>query len=537
MQTEHPEYLQELIEAQIQKIERITCGGGGARGAAYSGSFRALVHTGLFSEVQDVSGTSAGAIAAALMACGANPEEFRENLLNTFFPDLLGEFVGQLFRKNPEGISFVTKDGQPLEDLIRKIIIQILRRVLDEIPLLDYPKENDFQEVLQKIKSDEPIITFGDLNILHQYFPSIFKKLLLPGVERKTGNIHIFNYINTPEVEIARACRASASIPVLLQPVSIEIQGKLIEFVDGAYYDDLPTDYFDVDEEGELSNNHPNKTLVFAFSEGLNNEKNKIFQALYGRTSFDSDWIDYLKNNVILNFFADLKSSYKHTDQKEIGLKKLREKYPLRTVELRIGDIEPTDFHKVNTFSRVVDALGYLDTVNYICNHELQNPEAFDAEAFYSNFVTTFKYIYKATLKGSGRNHKNNSLYQQLDCLDSEIAICQFIKEKVEQNLDSLEAFALSRTVELLNKNINAEQLLKETYEVSFKHSPFFSISKISGHTIFRSETLHRSLEKHSMFFLHQKQDQAKTRTNSIFKTLQHIEQFNTEHENWLQNK
>lgn len=513
--------LQQGQDAHQQRIERVVCSGGGAKGVVYPGSYRAMKDTGILKGVKAFSGASAGAITAALMALGISPAVFREKLLTTNLKDLMGTGVGKILGKNAAGIAFITKDGQPLEQFIRENIITTVRSSLKSLKDLDAIAKQDpeFNKLVNKIKGENPRITFGDLALFNRYFPDQFKQLTISAVQFPGGEVQIFNDKLTPNVEIALACRASASIPVVLEPVEIEINGVIKKFVDGGVYDNLPTDYFDGQENGEfVKNKKPRQTMVFAFGEGLDNKNNQIFQALYGKRwdevvtdesiatildaainlskkiiaeggecdspkgeaqlitqsvkmilkslvgnhamtmdeskeimsamnkcinnvllqpeknkkfwqaykqekdefsrimllthvvkekmkpiLYDAGIIEKLKRNVLIEVLGGLNASYKNTSQKEMGYQKLRKEYVFCTVELRVGNIKTTDFDKATKSARVMDALGYLDTVNYITNHELHDPKVFNVDKFFVDLMNQFEHIHRATILGSGK--------------------------------------------------------------------------------------------------------------------------------------
>lgn len=650
-----------LKAAQRQKIERVVCSGGGAKGVVYAGSYKAMKDTGFFKGVREFSGASAGAITAAFMATGMSPNLLREQLFATNLKDLMGHTIGKFFGKNPPGVSFLTKDGQLLEDFIRDNIIQVIKNSLQRIR--DRAREEEdpgLEELCRKLEGAKPSITFADLALLNRYFPEDFKKLRVPAVKFPGGEVQIFNSELTPDVEIALACRASSSIPVVLKPVEIEVDGRKQKFVDGGLYDNLPADCFDQGENGKfLANQKPMQTIIFAFGEGLDDKKNPVFQALYGHhwddaisneflndifkvvfarckgkrfalpqeeaeliigevkkvvnelqtrgfiasseaqvvtramtkalrnlllkpeenqifwqhyhseknqdakrellaafikqdmkpVLYQAGFIEKLKRDVLVEMFGGMKAAYKNTAQKEIGYQKLHSDYTLRTVELRVGTIKTTDFSKATRLARVMDSLGYLDTVNYITNHELNDPDDFDTSQFYINLVHVFTNIYKATLLSSGKEWQQDILLQEIQELkeqlktgrasisDAEInrQVYQFIKDKVEVRLDSVEAFALSRAVEFHNKALTAEELFKETYEQGFKRSGVFSLSNITGCKFFRSASLHASLQNKDMFHLfnQQKKSEVSTRTDKVFSVLSDIGDFADAYQSW----
>jgi len=81
--------MEALYQAQNQAITRLVFSGGGAKGVVYPGSYRALQQTGVLSSVSDISGASAGAITASLIAIGMPSADFRMKSLTTNFANLI----------------------------------------------------------------------------------------------------------------------------------------------------------------------------------------------------------------------------------------------------------------------------------------------------------------------------------------------------------------------------------------------------------------------------------------------------------------
>lgn len=643
-----------------KSIERIVCSGGGAKGVVYPGAYKALEETGIIKHVKHIAGSSAGAINAALMAVGMPTMLARQYLLNTNLKDLIGKKIGHLFLKNTPGISFITRDGEPLESFIRFHILNTVKSFLDTDPevQLHLGHDDDLKMLFDRLHGDKPIFTFEDLSILNRLFPRHFKKLTVTAVRFPNGQIQIFNSKLTPHVEIALACRASSSIPVLLKPVEIDINGEKHAYIDGGFYDNLPTDYFDMKEDLSFTKNTiPIKTLVFAFGDGLDNGRNTVYKALYGvrwdesitdailenivdnaidiyhhlntpekivasaqrqaqlilkalqqelvkqveagvlrvqesnmiasaikkifetlvltlnkdprfwddtsdssiyehRLKFLTDFIklkmkpvlylinatmmEKLKRHVLVRTLGDLAVPYDNLALKEEGFHKLRSEYPLRTVELRVGTIGAQDFSQASKLSRVMDALGYLDTINHVTNHELHDPAVFNSKQFYVDIMDNFEHIYRAILDGAGSDYKNNALTLEIQVLRNKFTLLgksqaiisrqlyQLVKDKVEQHLDSAAAFALTRAIEFRNHTLSADELFKETYEESFKRSHFFSQSNISGTCLYKTAAVHEALKNKSMFTLYRlkKPTEERTRTDSVFDSLNNILDF-----------
>ena len=298
-------------KARESILERVVCSGGGARGVVYSGAYKAIEETGLLKGINELSGSSAGAITAALIAVGMAPTDFYNISLKTNFADLMGDRVGSIFAENKEGVCYLTRDGKPLEHFIRQHIICSVKTFIDRLEDVDViaGKNVDFSDILIKFEKENPRFTFSDLAVFNRLFPNEFKRLIITAVKFPDGNIQVFNCEHTPDVEIAVACRASASLPVFLEPVEIELSTKKEKFVDGGFLDNLPTDYFDTDDSGAfIKNKMPEKTVVLSFGDGVDNTRNPVFQALYGPR-----WDEIISNErleLVLKESLDLLKTY-----------------------------------------------------------------------------------------------------------------------------------------------------------------------------------------------------------------------------------
>lgn len=155
----------------------IAFSGGGAKAAAHCGALQALKEYGIKPDV--VSGTSAGALVAALYASGFTPKQMIETFQGmNFFKDIVTPSV-------PKGGLF---DSRPLVELIKK--------------QLPYSRLEDL-----------PVPTFIVASDMEQGVPKIFTK-----------------------GEIAPRVVASCSIPVIFQPISI----NGVHYVDGGAFQNLP---------------------------------------------------------------------------------------------------------------------------------------------------------------------------------------------------------------------------------------------------------------------------------------------------------
>jgi len=275
-------------------ISRLVFSGGGAKGAVYPGAYAALKETGVFEGVKDIAGSSAGAFTAALLAVGMSTEEFQRDLVKLNFTELLGE---------PSENAWITKDGKPIYDFLRNTIKNLVLTFLKNQNLDD---SHGCWTLFHDLDQNDHSPTFSDLEKLTIFWPERFKRLTVTAVVENGGTLKIFNHYDTPNVEIALACRASGALPIFLTPVEIEGQ----KYIDGGIHDNIPTEFFDKnDATNTYDNKFQDQTLVFAFLDGYKNDKltttqrifeyffggSSVFKALYGSRKDEHENIELFK--------------------------------------------------------------------------------------------------------------------------------------------------------------------------------------------------------------------------------------------------
>lgn len=192
--------------------------GGGVKGIAYPGALQVLQSNGILTGIENVAGTSAGSIAAALVALGYTAEEMQALLLDLDF---------QRF-----------EDGSSLGGPWR-----LFRR-------FGWFEGDYFLEWMQcrvKEKTGNPHSTFADL---HADRPR-FKDLYVVSSDLSRRRSQVFSYEKSPDLPVAQAVRASMSIPLFFE--AFYIDDKLFGesgqrrdlFVDGGVFDNYPIDLFD----------------------------------------------------------------------------------------------------------------------------------------------------------------------------------------------------------------------------------------------------------------------------------------------------
>ncbi len=199
--------------------------GGGIRGLAYPGALQVLEQKGIINKIENVCGTSAGAIMGLMIALNYNSHE-----IDSIFSNLkIQQF----------------NDGN---------VFGIYRRVKKEYGIF---KGDKFEEWLSKLileKTGNAEITFSQLHQLH-LTNKIFKDLYCTGTNVTKQKLQILSWQHSPEMKLKTAVHISGCIPVYYKPVAIDsnwqevsVKKKLKNidlYVDGGVINNYPINIFD----------------------------------------------------------------------------------------------------------------------------------------------------------------------------------------------------------------------------------------------------------------------------------------------------
>lgn len=199
-------------------LRNLALEGGGVKGLVYPGALQVLQGEGVLPKIEKVAGTSAGSIVAALIALGYSPEEMQALMLDLDFKQF--------------------EDGSELggpERFFRKF---------------GWFKGDYFLEWMQcrvQEQTGSPDATFADLH----KDSSKFKDLFVLSTDLSRRRSQVFSFDHSPDLPVARAVRASMSIPLFFEGYSIDdaLFGERGEkqdlFVDGGVLDNYPIELFD----------------------------------------------------------------------------------------------------------------------------------------------------------------------------------------------------------------------------------------------------------------------------------------------------
>lgn len=212
-------------------ITDLILSGGGAKGVAYSGFVDTLETTGAMDLIRTISGSSAGAISAALLASGMNHAGFDRisddislvSLLNSTDPDASKKQdgwskLGEKLKKLPlaqllcDLLPRLGSKGMPLEELIRK---ESCAALLQRCAEAEATLSGEARQVVDNVQ-EKGLVTFADLAVLSKEIPQI-KTVEITGTAmfEDGAQLVVFSADLTPDMDIAVAAHISASLPIV----------------------------------------------------------------------------------------------------------------------------------------------------------------------------------------------------------------------------------------------------------------------------------------------------------------------------------
>jgi NTE family protein len=434
------------LAAQSAPYKYAVFSGGGAKGVIYSGAHEALSDAGILSGLEAVAGSSAGAITAAFIATGISKKDCKALSETTNFGDLLGsgliEHDGKPIYQLLHG-TITNNVGQYIEDLDTELVCvariseieaqqqEVVRNKASyteeefEIKMEQYSdatqklrdvkdnKGREVDELWQRVNSGGKIY-FKDLALLKLLNPKQFKDLIVTATNRETGELVIFSTHTTPDIEIALACRASAAIPRVLEPVTID--GT--QYVDGGYRDNIPQQYFEKhairkpDTEQDITGSkseikkavHDGRILVMAFGHGMDDSANIAVYSAQQRVLSYGEIIGFLVD-IICKIALGVGGWIRFSKAEEATYEKLREN-ALNVVILDTGEVGTLSFKTSQEQAAYLHIKGRMQTTQHLRNHSIAD-EKYDKYFDHKNFMLS---VYEQSLLGTAQPERNNEI-------------------------------------------------------------------------------------------------------------------------------
>lgn len=200
--------------------------GGGVRGLAYPGALQVLEEKGILNSIQNVAGSSAGAIAGIMVALNYSSQEI-DSVLRSI---KIQEF----------------NDG--------RFFIGKIKRVTKEYGIYKGVKLSDWIANIIQYKTGHANITFRDLHELHLKNPK-FKDFYCTGTNISKQELEVFSWENWPDMDLKTAVHISSCIPFYFIPIAIDSVGNEVSaeqdsvkydlYVDGGMLCNYPISIFD----------------------------------------------------------------------------------------------------------------------------------------------------------------------------------------------------------------------------------------------------------------------------------------------------
>ena len=267
-----------LLLRAAPAIESLVLGGGGVRGMANAPALRALQNLGLLSQLRQVAGSSAGALTAILLAAGVSPKELQQQLNGTDPLSLLT--TPPDFARNYPGVKLGALGfdaGAAVQTLDRMTALSAARYLdghwaqVTRLPQWTHftAAQQQRLELLRRPDFTAPrtdqMLTFGDLQLLHQLAPARFKALTVTGWNQSEKRLAYFCAQTHPDMPLALAGRISIGLPVLFADVKVVQQDRIQRWADGGVGSNLPTEAVLGGIEGQALQEAQSRTLVMAF--------------------------------------------------------------------------------------------------------------------------------------------------------------------------------------------------------------------------------------------------------------------------------
>ncbi len=206
--------------------------GGGVRGIAYAGAFKVLEKKGVLQKIENVAGTSAGAIAGLMISIGYNAAEIDSIMMSLpyeKFNDGKGGLIGKY------------------------------RRVKRKFGVYNGDAFLEWLEAMLLAKTGNANLTFAALHKMKMN-NNIYKDFYCTGTNISRQRLEIFSYKNSPNFSLATAVRISGGIPLYFTPIALDDSLQKINksdtsiyinyYVDGGMLCNYPISMFDSCKQG-----------------------------------------------------------------------------------------------------------------------------------------------------------------------------------------------------------------------------------------------------------------------------------------------
>jgi predicted acylesterase/phospholipase RssA len=235
------------------QIETLVLKGGGMKGVGNPPGLVELEKSGMLKDLKSIVGTSAGALTAVALSSGLNAREFQDLSDRTDFMSLKTKPEGfktqyPMVKLNLTGFHAGTAlqmmdrvSAGSVKDHLDKNWDTVLTKQQEgkldqsQVNRLQFLRGQDFG-----IDRTKQMITFKDLDILHEIDPGKFKKLSLTAFNDTDKKLVYMDSKSTPDMPIAIAGRMSMSIPIFFSSIKYDMGEGTKNWTDGGVGSNMP---------------------------------------------------------------------------------------------------------------------------------------------------------------------------------------------------------------------------------------------------------------------------------------------------------
>lgn len=256
--------MQDTFELDLNKVNALAFSGGGAKGVAEVGALQVIEQRIDLNKITQVSGTSAGAIIAVLLAVGYSVAEIYQEIFAldfTHFLDDMGKDTSERFLK--AGDQFANQQFFKGSANAAVLGPKYTGRIIQNRGIFsgDHFLEWVFSKINVKLgKPANYCLTFAELDHLAKLYPGQYRSLHVVTFNLTRRREEIFSAKTYPNAVVADAVRASMSLPLIFKPHHMYhvVAGERVmhqdadEYRDGGEVRNYPISVFD----GEQRKNH-----------------------------------------------------------------------------------------------------------------------------------------------------------------------------------------------------------------------------------------------------------------------------------------
>jgi NTE family protein len=201
--------------------------GGGIRGIAYAGAIKGLEEKGVLQQIENIAGTSSGAIAGLMISIGYNASEIDSIMMSLPF-EKFNDGKGGMWGK--------------------------YKRVKRKFGIYKGDRFENWLKVMLLAKTGKENLTFLELHDL-KLKDKRYRDLYCTGTNISKQRLEIFSYNLTPNFSLATAVRISGGIPFYFTPIGLDDNLQKIQkgdttsyinyYVDGGMLCNYPISMFD----------------------------------------------------------------------------------------------------------------------------------------------------------------------------------------------------------------------------------------------------------------------------------------------------